>query len=249
MIGLSEVLRPEDLRDFVAPFATYNADIREKLHDGFIQKGSKEAARLLDLSTQYLIDVSAGEQGKKKDVVVAGLVASLLVTLNQHWHPSRAELDKLSGICLNVLSDGNGKLVGVIDPLAFALGQQAFRRSEHEPSLTKLTEAQSKHLELLISDWEWRLADTIRMTTYYESTERYKRGLLRHMENADDDRREGLLRANDVGRLLSLVDEQGTSEEIYNLLKVLKPYYLDAVSEDDYRLEQATKNAFKKLRI
>jgi hypothetical protein len=84
------------------------------------------------------------------------------------------------------------------------------------------------------------------MTTYYESTEEYTDGLLRHKRNAANDRRKGLLRANDVGRLLSLVDDQGNSKEIYSRLKVLKHYYLKALSKDDYRLEQALKEEFKK---
>lgn len=245
LLLLDEVNTLDDIRN-LALFGEYTAEVRIRLHEAFKDQGSEETARLLNLCAKYLIGISAGAAANNQDRTIAGLLASLLVTLNQNWRPHPTELDKLAKICLKLLSDGDRELVGVLDPLTFALGQQAFRRSKHEPSLARLTEAQSEHLKLLINNQEWREADSERMFRYYEGIDKYVRGLLRHKK--EENFRNGLLKANDVTRLTELLEKQQIAHRgIINRLKSLRPYYLNALSNEAPSLEQVMKKKFEEL--
>lgn len=77
-----------------------------------------------------------------------------------------------------------------MEPLVFALACHG-RREQHR-----------EYIRTVLHDQTWRVADISRMGEYYENRWKQLNAMSRHLE---DQRRNGLLRANDIIRLLNLL--------------------------------------------
>lgn len=168
---------------------------------------SPHVARLLDLSAEYLLDRVA-----IVDRVTAGLFATLLSVAGDPWRPGQPLLDELEKLCNRILQDSDWSSIGVVEPLAFALG----RKGRRAP--------QTKYLNAVVFDDEWRRADISRTGQYYEDLGSQIDAMKRHVR---DERRDGLLLANDVARLINLLSIAGPAKRVITALldKCIKALY------------------------
>ena len=126
---------------------------------------------------------------------VAGLLATLLCNTIHYWHPSAQVLEKLEALCRAAIRADDWSRVASVEPLAFALGTKG------------RLEIQKKILERIVSAKRWRERDIQRVRKYYGTAGIEIAAILRHW---NDPLRKGLLRANDVGRLIDLLMSNDT---------------------------------------
>ena len=117
-------------------------------------------------------------------------MSNLLSNNIEYWKPPPAVLGKLEQLCKAAIEAGAWTQVAMVEPLAFALAAQG-RADPHR-----------KILERLIADPEWRDADAARIREYNGGVGIEIAAIFRHWK---DPFREGLLRANDVARLIDLL--------------------------------------------
>lgn len=121
---------------------------------------------------------------------VAGLLATLLCNVSDHWHPTERVMAKLDELCIMALNADDWTRVASVEPLAFALGAQG------------RTDTQRKVLDRIVSGTQWRERDIVRVKEYYGDAGVELGAIVSHW---NDPLRQGLLKANDVGRLMDLV--------------------------------------------
>lgn len=122
---------------------------------------------------------------------LAGILSTALSTNLWLWSPTRVLLDKLEALCAAEVHDGRWTRVAAVEPLAFALGAKG--RGEVHRSV----------LGAVVGSEHWRNADAHRIAEYYGSYGAELVGIERHLRNP---LRHGLLKANDVARLIHLLD-------------------------------------------
>jgi len=121
---------------------------------------------------------------------LAGILSTALSTNLWLWRPSSALLGKLAALCEAEIHDDRWSRVAAVEPLAFALGAKG--RWEVHRSV----------LSAVVGSEHWRNADAERIAKYYGSYGAELVGIERHLR---DPLRHGLLKANDVARLIHLL--------------------------------------------
>jgi hypothetical protein len=125
---------------------------------------------------------------------VAGSVSVLLSNNLEDWHPTTQSLDRLDEISHTAISLEDWSQVGWLEPLTFALGAKG-RLQLFEQRLSRF-----------IEDPNWRIADAKRTDEYYAGGDRVIASIFRHWR---DPFRRGVLRANDVSRIISVLVSEG----------------------------------------
>jgi hypothetical protein len=160
----------------------YNYQTASLLHDLVVT--DQKASRVLDLVPVVIVSVWESRPD------VAGILATLLCNTINLWHPTTQILDKLSDLCDSALESDDWLKVASVEPLAFAIAAQG------------KMEVHKVILDRIVSSTPWRKEDVARVKKYYGSTGTELGAILRHWH---DPLRKGILRANDVGRLMDLL--------------------------------------------
>lgn len=121
---------------------------------------------------------------------VAGVLSTMLSNNLDLWQPTELLLSKLEQLCDGAIRSGDWSRVASVEPLAFALGAKG-HWSIHR-----------RVLERLIEESHWRDTDAARVREYYGTVGVEIAAILRHWH---DPFRKGLLRVNDVARLMDLL--------------------------------------------
>jgi hypothetical protein len=179
---------------------TFNYGTTTEMREAYLQ--SPYVSELLDFSAEYLLD-----SRNLRDINTCGILAVMLSVdfLNTLWKPNDSLLRALNDWCSSELSAQNTSLVGVVEPLVFALVQKGFRATH------------VKYLDAVITNPEWRVADTYHIGSYYEQRAITQIGAIdRHIRD-----RRGLLRANDVTRLLNFLEIEAIESAEKNIVPLL----------------------------
>lgn len=145
---------------------------------------AKEPTRLMNLTAEVIPSIW------KTHANVAGILSTLLSTASDLWQPAEAILLKLEELCNSAIQVGDWSQVASVEPLAFALGAKGHHGIHR------------RVLERLIEERHWRNADSTRIQEYYGTVGVQITAILRHWH---DPFRKGLLRVNDVARLMDLL--------------------------------------------
>ncbi|MEU3914442.1 SIR2 family protein [Streptomyces sp. NPDC029721] len=122
----------------------------------------------------------------------SGILATILSKMPEFWDPAPGVSRSLAQWAAGAIRDGNTDQVGVIEPLSAAL----FLKGEPGPH--------RDYLRAAIDSQSWRNADSERVHDYYDCHINVQVDAIeRHMA---DQRRTGALHANDVTRLLTLLE-------------------------------------------
>jgi hypothetical protein len=183
LLELQHVTRPFELLDIIDSLP-YTYQTTSSLRQIVVR--AAQPSRLLMMAADLIPAIS----GSTERIRVAGILATLLSTLVTHWQPNRRVLPKLQSLCEAAVSTGDWLRVELVEPLAFALGAKG-RGDTH-----------SRVLNRLIEENDWRRADTARILPYYGCVGVEIHSIIRHW---NDPFRRGLLRVNDVGRLIELM--------------------------------------------
>lgn len=149
-----------------------------------VLRNTEEPSRLLDLAPEVIVEAWGSHPN------VAGILSTLLSKNIDYWNPSPVVLEKLEELCRAEIEAGEWTRVGLAEPLAFALAAQG------------RPDALRKILDRMIGDAQWRGADAARNLEYYGGVGNHVAAIFRHWK---DPFRKGLLRANDVARLIDLL--------------------------------------------
>ena len=159
------------------------------------------------------IIISCWEEG---DTELLGICAVLISTSFQQWHPSKETLKKLKDLCEHELSTADHTRIGVIEPLIFAIGAKGN------------IDAYIRFLSVSVEEKDWRRAEDARSDYYYGSEGEKAAAVSRHLH---DSRRSGILRANDVGRLLTLITKPTFDLSQYRVKELLIGLLQESVRE------------------
>lgn len=121
---------------------------------------------------------------------VAGILSTMLSTNADMWQPTEILLLKLEQLCDRAVQSGDWSRIASVEPLAFALGAKGH------------LDIHRRVLERLIEESHWRGTDAARIREYYGTVGVEIAAVIRHW---DDPRRKGLLRVNDIARLMDLL--------------------------------------------
>lgn len=158
-------------------FAT-TSSLRDLLRAG------EAPSRVIDLAAEVVAGVWDDHPN------VAGILSTLLSNNLDLWQPSASLIAKLHKLCDSAINADDWTRVAQAEPLAFALGAKG------SPDI------HARLLERLITNPKWRKADTRRVREYYGTVGNEVASIVRHWR---DPFRQGLLRANDVARLMDLL--------------------------------------------
>ena len=147
-------------------------------------KSAKQPSRILDLAPEVIIETWNSHPN------VAGILATLLSNNIDLWRPEPAIISKLQDLCNIAINSGDWMKVAAIEPLAFAISGKGY------PDVHRAV------LERLINEPHWRDEDAARVRRYYGSLGNQVAAIFRHW---NDEFRGGLLRANDVPRVIDLL--------------------------------------------
>ncbi len=139
---------------------------------------------VLDWTAEILVDCWG--DGEAELLGICGVLLSSF----ELWNPPTSVLDEVENLCVREIKERDHMLIGVVEPLAFALAAKG-RPVPHRAFLTAI-----------VAEEHWREAEHARSRRYYGSDSRKALAVSRHMR---DPLRAGLLRANDVGRLMGLL--------------------------------------------
>lgn len=169
------------LFEIIAP-QPYNYSTASALREHILQ--AKEPARILELAADVIPSVWGSHAN------IAGILSTLLSINCNIWQPSEPVLSKLERLCDYAVESGDWSRIAAVEPLAFALGAKG-NYGVHR-----------RVLERLIEESHWRDADGTRVREYYGTTGIQITSILRHWR---DPFRKGLLRLNDIPRLMDLL--------------------------------------------
>jgi len=171
---------------------------------------------------------------------VAGILATLLSNNIDLWQPSPAVMTKLQDMCAKAINSDDWTQVAAIEPLAFAIAGKG------HPTIHRNV------LERLISSAHWRDADAVRIRQYYGTVGNEIAAIFRHW---NDQFRGGLLKANDVARLIDVLlssnDVLRAEPGRRSLLNLLESHALVLRDAGETQLAQAATEfvlAFRSLR-
>jgi hypothetical protein len=143
-----------------------------------------QPGRLLDLAAEVIPNIWNTHAN------IAGILSTLLSTAAELWQPSEPLLTKLEELCDSAIQAGDWSRAASVEPLAFALGAKGHR------------DIHRRVLERLIEERHWRDTDAGRVREYYGNVGVQITAIARHWR---DPFRKGLLRVNDVSRLMDLL--------------------------------------------
>jgi len=169
------------LFEVLAPQA-YTFPTTAALRD-FLRRAERPS-RMLDLAPEVIVGTWDSHPN------VAGILSTLLSNNIDYWKPTPKVLEKLEQLCQAAIESNEWTRAALVEPLAFAVAAQG------------RPDAHRKLLECLITDTRWRDADAVRESYYYGGVGIQIAAILRHWR---DPFRKGLLRANDVARLIDLL--------------------------------------------
>lgn len=169
------------LFDIIRP-QSYNYQTASALHELII--ASPAGARALNLAPDVIIGTWDTHPN------VAGILSTLLCNAIELWHPTPEVLTKLQGLCRSAVEADDWSRVASVEPLAFAIAAQGSK------------DMQAQILERIVFSTNWRKQDVERVREYYGTQGVELGAIIRHWR---DPLRKGLLRANDVGRLMDLM--------------------------------------------
>jgi len=169
-------------------------------------RAADQPSKLLDL----VPDVIIGTWESHPNVV--GILSTLLSNNIDYWQPTPQVLAKLEELCDGAINGNDWTRVASVEPLAFALSAKG-RRETHRTLL-----------ERLVNDTHWREADAARIRQYYGNTGVEIAAIIRHW---NDPFRKGLLRVNDVARLIDLL----ISSDVLLRRPLINRTLLDLLSE------------------
>jgi hypothetical protein len=147
-------------------------------------------SRVLDWAADIII-----ECWPDGDPELLGICSVLLTTSLDQWNPTDDVLTKLESLCRDALQAGDSTRIGVVEPVLFAVAAKG-RSAGYVQFLTASVE-----------DKSLRGAEDARSKQYYGSEGEKAAAIARHLSDAH---RTGLVRANDIGRLLTLVTKPTT---------------------------------------
>jgi hypothetical protein len=160
---------------------------------------------ITDMALELIIDL-----WDQNAVDIMGICAIILSTNFEEWKPKTNILEKLECLCFADLSERDYSRIGVVEPLAFVLA------TKRHPKV------HTSFLHTIIMDDSWRKKDSERAGHYYDSINTMVTSFDRHLK---DPLRSGFLRANDIGRLISLIIDHKRSEP--GILRLLRKSILE----------------------
>lgn len=169
------------LFEVIAP-QTYTFPTTSALRD--VLRSAEKPSCLIDLASEVIVGTWDSHPN------VAGILSTLLSNNIEYWKPTPVVLGKLEQLCKSAIEGDEWTRVAMVEPLAFAVAAQG------------CPDAHRKILERLIEDTKWRDADAARIRYYYGGVGIEIAAIIRHWK---DPFRNGLLRANDVARLIDLL--------------------------------------------
>jgi len=147
-------------------------------------KSAGRPSRILALAPEVIIETWNSHPN------VAGILATLLSNNMDMWRPQPVVISKLQDLCTKAIASGDWLKVAAVEPLAFAMSGKGY------PDVHRAV------LERLIGEPHWRDEDAARVSEYYGSLGNQVAAIFRHW---NDEFRGGLLRANDVPRVIDLL--------------------------------------------
>lgn len=214
LIAVPSLQRPVDIAAVVAT-QPYTYLVTRNLRD--LLKGRRDrGGPFLGIIATHLIDTHLSENS------LNGIGATLLSTeLSSSWHPQPKTLKRLSDAVLTTLVEETPDKISIVEPLAFALGAKG------------RTDVHREYLFRVIQHLTWRRADMQRLLRYYgPQIVELLNAIKRHLRT---DLPVGLLKVNDLGRLLSVMrtfNDQG-SQSLMRQLLVASMTYLRNSSEHE----------------
>jgi hypothetical protein len=166
---------------------------------------------VLDWATEIIISC-----WEEEDTELLGICAVLISTSLYQWHPSKEALKKLKALCEHELSVADHTRIGVIEPLVFAIGAKGD------------IDTYIRFLSVSVEETDWRRAEDDRSDYYYGSKGDKAVAMARHLR---DPNRTGILRANDVGRLLTLITKPTFDLSRHRVRELLKGLLRESVRE------------------
>ena len=148
---------------------------------------AEERFRIMNLTAEVILGVWETHAN------VAGILSTLLSTASDLWQPTELQLSKLEDLCNRAVQAGDWCRVASVEPLAFALGEKG-RHAVHK-----------RVLERLIEERHWREADSRRVDQYDGTSGVKLVAILRHWRDPFRNGLLGLLRTNDLPRLMDLL--------------------------------------------
>ena len=159
-------------------------------------RAGEAPSRVIDLAAEVVAGVWNDHPN------VAAFLSTLLSNNLDLWRPSASLIAKLHQLCDSAIEADDWTRVAQAEPLAFALGAKG------------APDVHARLLERLITNPKWRKADVSRVREYYGTVGNEIASIVRHWR---DPFRQGLLRANDVARLMDLLlSADGTFSPLAN---------------------------------
>jgi len=217
LLRLPDVLARADFFDIVSN-QPYGFRTAERLRTDI-----KKHPRMLDWSAEYLM------QNKWTDRH-AGTFAVVLSGLMNRWSTTSKVEQKLDQRCRAALNDP--AQIGVLEPVAFGL---AYKR---------LPAHQAAFLKAVVQEPVMRRAHVQQTIEYYAEAVEQVGAIKRHMADA---RRNGIMRANDTGRLLTLLECE-RSDVIVPVLPLLDRSVRVLEHEGEYDLAYYAKREINRIR-
>jgi hypothetical protein len=164
------------------------------------------------------------------DREVAGPIATMLAVFPEYWQPDFATLERLECAVLGLLDSGDASDLGVVEPLACAL------------ALRGVEGAYRRYLRTLLESARWRAADVVRARQYYGRQSVLMDAIRRHLS---DPRRGALLQANDLARVLALLesDEARLTDSARSLLQQIADRLAEAGEKELARIAETLAEA------
>lgn len=183
--GILEVRKDIDLYAIIKR-QPYTSDMTSILRRRFLE--SSITSQLLVFSAKFLLDNEI-----RKDTNACGLSATMLSVpkLRDLWQPDDTVLKALHEFAQEAIGRTDVRNVGVVEPLVFALAVKG------------VPDAHRQHIEAIIHNSLWGNADQQRVLDYYGTFTNEIEAIDQHIQR--DPGRTGLLKANDVRRLLNIL--------------------------------------------
>jgi hypothetical protein len=187
LVLVPTVTTVEDFREIVVG-QPYDFETASAMRHAYREAANVQT--LLELTAQFVAE------SPPSDHQAQGLAATMLSTLADRWNPASTLIAKLEEMCQDAIRQGDTDQIGVVEPLAFAVARKG------------LTSAHAHHLRALVVNRDWRSADVARSWDYYGRSDTQINAIQRHVR---DPFRTGVLKANDITRLLGLLSSEPES--------------------------------------
>ncbi|MEU2925431.1 SIR2 family protein [Streptomyces sp. NPDC007251] len=188
LLQISEARSADELRAAVSP-QVYNSVTTSSLCDAIRKNRNPE--QITELAANLILDDPENAQ-------TSGILSTVLSQIPELWKPDQSTLLHLDNLASREMRDDNLQLIGIIEPLSFALGMKG-SYSRHRDYLCRV-----------IDSYSWRNADEKRIRSYYGRADVRINAYERHHK---DSRRTGMLLAHDITRLVSALESGYSATE------------------------------------